>query len=477
MSRAVTPVLAVALLTLAVAAPLGATLFGAAAAGAAPACTITYTGGDVGDPLNWDLADNWDLGRVPGATDYACVPASFAGGTVSVGSGPSIKGVSVLDSAGLRLHNFGLTLTGTSTPSTINNIDLGQLATFTIDKGVTLTLTGKTGTAGESGVGAVAFAGAGTVKIAGTLGFAAGIQGSLLVQVDKGARVNLRSGYFDGAKHAEFVNYGTVVIAPPPSKGFVDNFGENSTPNLFYNAKGATLSDPAGAAQFDFGVPFRNDGTVSVTGKQTLDLSSGGGVSKGRFTVAAHRTLEFGGGSFDLRHATLTGSGTIDFQLGTISLGGQKLQHVAQCATVKGPFTVTKTWVSAACISNGEAVMLDRGSVKSTTTFARGSTASVGYGGYLVLAGHHRLTNGATLTDRNDICIADGAVLTNEHSIVGLIAPNKTTNRAIHPNCGLAGPEGRLVNAKGAVIRGKSATIDITTLFTNHGTLRGKVVH
>ena len=77
MSRAVTPILAVALLTLAVAAPLGATLFGAAASGAAPACTITYTGGDVGDPLNWDLADNWSPAGPPGPADYACIPASF----------------------------------------------------------------------------------------------------------------------------------------------------------------------------------------------------------------------------------------------------------------------------------------------------------------------------------------------------------------------------------------------------------------
>ena len=149
------------------------------------------------------------------------------------------------------------------------------------------------------------------------------------------------------------------------------------------------------------------------------------------------------GGSFDLRHASPTGAGTFDLQLGTFDLGGQKLQHVAQCAT----------------------------------TFARGSTASIGYGGYLVLAGRHRLVNVATLTDRSDVCIADGAVLTNEHSLVGLEAPNHTKTRAIHPNCGLAGPEGRLVNAKGAVIYGKSATVQIFTLFTNHGKLRGKVTH
>ena len=188
------------------------------AADAAPTCTDTFTAGYQPDPLNWDQAQNWSAGHVPGPSDFACIPASVSG-TVSVGSGDKVDGVSAENAGGLRMNNFGLELTDPGTPSTINNIDVGSLATFTVDTGVTVTLTGASGTAGLTGFGAAAIAGAGTVDVTAgaTLGFGAGLSGSVTIEVSPGATVNLQSGYFSGATGAKFVNQGTVVIANSPS--------------------------------------------------------------------------------------------------------------------------------------------------------------------------------------------------------------------------------------------------------------------
>ncbi len=455
--------------------PAAARTVASSAAAARTACTITYTGGDKADPLTWEQPTNWSPAREPGAADFACIPAGFPGGTVSVGDGSKVRGVSVLDSAGLRLHNFGLQLLGAGTTSTIENVDVGSLATFTIGPHVTLELTGTQGGAGLTGFGSAALAGSGTVVVAGgaRLGFGAGIQGSLSFEVAHGGEVDLKSAYFDHAVSARFLNYGTVVIAPPPSKGFVDNFGTNSS-GSFVNERGATVRDPAGAATFQFQVPFVNAGSVAVSSGQRLLLLGGGtGAAGSSYAVTPRATLEFGGGTFQLARAALSGNGTFDFQLGTVILGGQSIANVAQCGTSQGPFTVTRSWISALCTSNGEAVLVDAGK-PTTTTFAHGSRARVGYGGFLVLGKGHRLVNLGVLTDQSDICLAGGSQLTNQGVLRGIVSPSGTT-REIHPNCGLPGATGRLVNAAGGLLVGTTATIDVHVPFTNGGHVRGKV--
>ncbi|MGH2860521.1 MAG: hypothetical protein ACRDLT_03330 [Solirubrobacteraceae bacterium] len=441
-----------------------------AASAATPACTITYTGAYQPDPLGWEQAGNWSPAREPGPSDYACIPAGFTGGVVDVGDGSKVGGVSVLDDAGLRLHNFGLELTDPATPSVINNVDVSSLATFTIDQGVTLHLTGRQGSAGLTDIGSAAFAGSGTVVVdaGAVLGFGIGISGSLTFQVAAGATVRLHSGYFGSASGARFLNSGTVVIAPAPSVGFVDNFGENSV-GSFVNEQGGTLVDPAGGASFGFEVPFENDGRVSVAAGQTLTFSDGGSAD-GSFNVAPKAKLEFGGGTFQLAQAKFSGLGTFDFQLGTIVLGGQKLANVAQCDTTQGPFTVTKSWVSALCISNGEAVMLGR----SSTKFAHGVKATVGYGGYLLMGTRHRLSNLGSFVDGSDVCLAGGSVFTNS-GVLQAVASKAGKAHVIHANCGLPGPEGKLVNARGAKIRATTATLDIFVPFVNHGRVSGRV--
>jgi hypothetical protein len=446
-------------------------------AAAAGSCSDTFAGGDVGDPRNGDLADNWSAG-LPGATSYACIPAGISG-QVSMGGGETMRGISVGDSGGLRLHNFAITLTDPTTPSVIVNLDIGSLATFTVDRGVTVTLTGSDGTVSLDGFGAAGIAGAGTVVVAkgATVGFAGGLQGSVTFKVAGGAHVSLHSGYFDEANHAQFLNYGSVTISKPPEKGFLDSFGTNSIGRVV-NEKGATITDPAGAASFTFATPFINLGTVSVAKHQNLDFSGGGSgaAQTGHWHTVKGSTATFGGGTFDLRKAKLTGPGTFDFKLGTTRLSGQHLAHVKQCGITRGPFTVTKSWVSAACVSNGEAVMDNSAhKAKTKTTFDHGVRAKVGYGGFLIVSHHERLLNHGSLTDQSDICIAGGAQVTNSGKLIGLKAPNKTTSRAIHPNCGIAGAEGKLINAKGGLLWGRTATLVISTKFANHGHKRGKV--
>ena len=443
---------------------------------AAPACTITYTAGYQPDPLDWEHAQNWSAGRVPGPADFACIPAGVSG-TVSVGDGTKVEGVSAQNAGGLRLHNFGLELTDPGTPSTINNLDVGSLATFTVDSGVTVSLTGTSGSAGLTGFGAAAIAGAGTVAVApgATLGFGAGLTGSVTFEVLPGATADLRSGYFTSATGARFVNQGTVVIAPAPSAGFVDEFGTNSR-GTFVNAGGGRIVDPAGAAGFQFGVPVQNAGTVTVAGGQTLSFLTGATAARGsRFVVSPAGTIAFGGGpyTYQLAHAVLAGKGTFNFQLGTVVLGGQKLANVEQCATTLGPFTVTKSWISAACISNGEAVLSDARR-RTTTTFTRGAHAEIGYGGYLVLTRHHALVNAGRLVDQMDICLAGGSALTNNGSLIG-ISNKSSPLRYIHPNCGQPGPTGRLVNGRKGLVQGTSGRIEIYVPFVNHGRVRGKV--
>lgn len=443
-------------------------------ASAASSCTDTYTGAFTADPLNGDQAGNWSSG-LPGATTYACVAGDF--GQVSMGAGEKMLGISVSNAAGLRLHNFAIHLT--SGHSTINNLDVGSLATFTVDKGASVTLTGSSGGISLDGFGSAAVAGAGTITVAkgATVGYAGGMQGSLTFAVARGAHVLLHSGYFDEAKGARFLNYGTVTIAKPPSKGFLENFGTNSRGTVV-NEKGATISDPTGAATFTMATPFVNLGTVNIAKGQSFTASHGGGGSAetGTWHTVAGSSATFDGGTFDLRKARLRGAGTFDFALGTVRLAGQRLAHVAQCGTTHGPFTVTKSWASTACASNGEAVVENgSGHSPSTVTFRPGVHATVGYGGFLVVTHHATLSTHARLTDVSDICIAGGSRLINSGKLIALKAPNHTTSRAIHPNCGQPGAEGRLVNARHGLLWGKTATLVISTKLTNHGHKRGHV--
>lgn len=443
---------------------------------AAPSCSDSYTGSDAGDPLNGDLADNWSAG-LPGSGAYACIGGAF--GQVSMGAGEAFAGIAVTNAAGLRLHNNAIELTGAATPSVINNLDVGSLATFTVDKGVQVTLTGTAGGISLDGFGSAAIAGAGTLTVAknAVVGFAGGMQGSVTFQVASGGHVVLHSGYFDHAVGARFLNYGNVTIAKPPSPGFVEHFGTNSK-GIVINEKGATVSDPARASRFSFDAPVVNLGVVTISKGQSLSVTQGGaGVeAAGTWRTAGGATMAFAGDTFDLRKATLTGPGTFNFKLGTVRLSGQHLARVKQCGTTRGPFTVTKSWISSACVSNGVAVMRNAaGHAKTTTTLAHHAHASIGYGGALVVTDHQRLVNHTTLRDQADICIAGGGQLVNAGDLIGVKAPNGTTSRAIHPNCGLAGAEGKLVNAKHGVLWGKSATLVISTRLVNHGHKRGEI--
>jgi hypothetical protein len=67
----------------------------------------------------------------------------------------------------------------------------------------------------------------------------------------------------------------------------------------------------------------------------------------------------------------------------------------------------------------------------------------------------HRLNNLGRFIDQNDICLAGGSSFTNSGTLTAIASKSGTT-RDIHPNCGLPGPEGKLINAHGARI---SATI------------------
>src|SRR5436305_2755812 len=113
-------------------------------AGAAPVCTINWTGG-AGD-LQWQTAGNWDTAQLPAAGDYACVPSASTD-QISFTGTASVKGVSAL---GTKFTNNGnLSLTDPAQPSTIRNLR-DALNKLSIAPGATLNLTGHPVLAGGS---------------------------------------------------------------------------------------------------------------------------------------------------------------------------------------------------------------------------------------------------------------------------------------------------------------------------------------
>ncbi|HLJ66682.1 MAG TPA: hypothetical protein VKX16_04915, partial [Chloroflexota bacterium] len=108
----------------------------------AATCTINWTGN--GGDGQWQNTANWDQGRVPNSTDYACI----ASGNVTFTTSDSVLGVN--ESGGTLTFNSGtLTLTSTTDASSFNAINVagggitvGTGATLNFPSGNTLSLSG-----------------------------------------------------------------------------------------------------------------------------------------------------------------------------------------------------------------------------------------------------------------------------------------------------------------------------------------------
>ena len=168
-----------------------------------PACVAGQPGEDVftGDasppaPNQWLNAGNWSAG-IPGATDFACIPASYGtyvqyDGNDSI-SGYSIAGLNDEGTQGLRIVNNTLPITGTGQPSVIND----------------LTMTGYSGSGlGVASGSTVDLTGTATIDPSTEISGPATIYGPGTMNIIKRATISLSgTGFNDGL---QFHNYGTV---------------------------------------------------------------------------------------------------------------------------------------------------------------------------------------------------------------------------------------------------------------------------
>jgi hypothetical protein len=246
-----------------------------------PKCTDTFTNAAGG--YGFGTNGNWSKGVVPGPSDFACIPSSIKQTVIFASYEGSILGIKSKDKAGLALNNGGLTLT--ADPSSIEDIATGN-AGLTVDAGVTLSLTGKTG---NLGLGAFDLYGPGTVLIPKNdklnMGNVQMLQG--LQVINQGTITGAGAGACQdtAASPAELDNKALMDLTTSGSWGggtFCTNNGGN-----FINDTTGTL-DITGAStsvQMTAYATWDNLGSISIGTGDTLGLSSNvsfdGSVSDG----------------------------------------------------------------------------------------------------------------------------------------------------------------------------------------------------
>jgi hypothetical protein len=151
---------------------------GRLAAGGVPPCTISWTGGSAGF---WNVATNWDLGRLPEPADHVCIPV---GPNVTHNTGTST--VQTVQVAGALILTGG-TLTTTSTADESRVVSLVQ-GGGTLAGANDVVLTGS-GASTSSWVGGT-MSGAGTTRVAS--GGALNISGSAAVSLANGRTLDMR---------------------------------------------------------------------------------------------------------------------------------------------------------------------------------------------------------------------------------------------------------------------------------------------
>jgi hypothetical protein len=125
----------------------------------APTCTSTFTGTESN---TWGTAANWAEGVPSGLSSYGCIPSGYPETVIfstSAETSTEIGGVSAENAEGITFQDGHLTLANPEQTSLINDVKPGGTA-ITLDEGVVLELTGKTGELGGN-----AWNGPGTLEI------------------------------------------------------------------------------------------------------------------------------------------------------------------------------------------------------------------------------------------------------------------------------------------------------------------------
>jgi hypothetical protein len=214
------------------------------AAKAAPACTISWTGG--GGSTSWFTAANWDQNRLPATSDNVCIPATSPAVTVTYDQNQSSQILNLQSQQALAVSTGELTVTETTQTSTISN-----------------TLTWSGGTLG----------GAGDVAVAGPVSWSGGTKaGTGTLTANGGMTISgtdgkeIAGGRVDNPAGQTTVINGTGAVSMGSGSTFSN---EGTVDDQVDVAFGGLGPDRATSASFN------NSGTFTKTGVVEKNLVGG----------------------------------------------------------------------------------------------------------------------------------------------------------------------------------------------------------
>jgi phage baseplate assembly protein gpV len=291
----------------------------------------------------WTTATNWDLDRLPNATDDVCIPA-------------------------------GLGVTINSGTNSIRSLTTAATASFHMTAG-TLTIAAPSSIGGDATMIGGTWNGAGDVTIAGPFTWSGGtLGGGGTTHANGGIDAG---GTFKDLNPRTLHNTGTVSWV---TGGFRIGGGSTIQNDGTWDAQGdATLSNLSGGGAFINNGTLRKSAGVgtttiaaSLSSAGSVDVQSGtlsfnlGGSASGAFTGSAGAALRFAGGTMSLEWTSSVNVATTRFDSGTISVAGS---YAASAATQVGGGNVTFT-SEANVTSVGPALSITSGSAN----FSSGET-------------------------------------------------------------------------------------------------------
>jgi len=271
-----------------------------ASAALARAQSITWTGAATGGNVGlWQAAANWNLNRVPNATDDVLIPAGFAQITVNSG----VQAVNSLDCRSpLNLVYGTLSVNAASSIS-----GGGTLAGGTLGGGGNITLNGDFMIAqgNLTGTGQLVVAAGRTLTVAPlqtpTLSKPVSVQGL----------VAWSSGEIAFSAGSIAVQPGGTLWLQGATKAWVASGIGNA---ITVNAGGNLTKSDSGTFITSGGVAFNTSGTVAVSGG-TLQLASPGSIG-GSISIAAGCSLVVSGDKTFAAGSSISGSGSFQIASG-----------------------------------------------------------------------------------------------------------------------------------------------------------------
>jgi RHS repeat-associated protein len=373
-------------------------------AASAAECTTTYTGPAEG---SWQNAANWSTGKVPSATDVACVGS---GKTAEINSGTAEAAVLQGEGA-VVVYEATLELLSGSEQSSINSLTLKFASTLKGSGSIKVTSSfAWTNESTMSGSG-VTTLGSGVTGSVTTGGGSGKLVGRTLISEGSLA---LNSGQLALSESAVFENKGSVTAN---QTGMVISGGSGGT----VINKG-TIQKTAGEEPTRFDIQLTNYGTLKTT--------SGSFSAEYRaWTLASGSTLE---GNLSVKQGASITGGSFDGSGAAVTIRESSLAVEAETEAVvdaltleyqgevKGPGTLAiestlSMWIGSKMSGTG------------TTVLESGASGSLIEGGGSATIKERTFVNNATFTiAKADLTLTEGAILENNGTLYANIASQGT---------------------------------------------------